>query len=137
MVVDFEKFDELIGEYSYELDIIKNNYNMMGKLLDKSHVKEKLFDSNIESVFIYGGDYLGIMAYQVCSEFVDVKAVIDKTGSIKVNIPGIPVIDIQEFKRIYNDEYVIISLPKYYYSIVSELADFVPESKIIFIGKIL
>ena len=74
--------EELILDYyaqAYRLEMF--SYRMMGKLLETDNVHNRLKKNNITELYIYGGGYLGVQLYNVVKPYVDVKAIVDKSGN--------------------------------------------------------
>lgn len=129
--------DELIDAYAYEMNVAAYSFELMGKLLDLEHVKNRIELYALSEVFIYGGAYLGIQFYNAANRFVKIPAIIDKKGKPRIDNLNIPTIDIPKFREIYKGQTVIIASIRYYREIHRELLDFVPEHQIMFLGEFL
>lgn len=131
-------FEEEIFElYVKDYRIGSLCYNMMGKLLEIEWVKERLQLYNIQSLYIYGGGYLGVQLYNVVHDMVNVKAVVDKNGILSVNVKGIRTISLDDFVKEYNGEKIIITPVKYYQRIKDDLSKLLNEKEILFLGEFL
>ena len=131
-----EKKDELIDSYGYQTEIFSNSYYMMGRLLDKDFVKKEVEKRGLAELFIYGGGYLGIQLHRAISPFVNVFSVVDKKGKLLIDsIDDIPIMDIETFKCRYGNQPIIVTPLKFYREIFTELREFVPEDKIIFLEE--
>ncbi len=131
-------FEEEIFElYVRDFRIEASCYHMMGKLLEEDWVRERLQLYNMKSLYIYGGGYLGVQLYNAIHHAVQVKAVVDKNGGLSVNVRGIHTISLDDLKREYVDEKIIITPVKYYQKIKSDLLTFVDEREILFLGEFL
>lgn len=131
------EMDDLLDAYAYELGIFLSGYNMMGKLLDKNLIKSRVEMAGLSEVYIYGGGYLGIQLYNAITPFVKVLNVVDRSGKLLVEVPGIPVIRLDVFQSDYRQQKVIITPVRYYKSIYAELSEFVPEEQILYLGEFL
>lgn len=129
--------DELLSIYSKQIDILSVSYDMMGKLLDKKRIKKNIEHLNLSDVYIYGGGYLGIQLYHAINEWVNIISVVDRNGVLMFDIPDIPVIDLDKFKRTYHDQPVIITPIKHYHEISQSLDSIVTAEKKIYLGEII
>lgn len=129
--------DELLDIYAQELDIFSASYEMMGQMLNKEHLKARLEILKLSDLYIYGGGYLGIQLYIAINPFVNILNIVDKSGELIANITDIPVISLDRFKAVYRQEQVIITPIKHYKSIYTELTEFVPEDKLIYLGELI
>lgn len=128
--------DGLIDSYGYQVEILKKNYDMMGRLLDENFVKKEVEKRQLTEVFIYGGGYLGIQLYRVIKPFVNVLSVVDQNGKLLIDtIDNIPVMDMKTFRHQYGNQPVIVTPLKFYSEIFTELMEFVAEDKIIFLQE--
>lgn len=129
--------DELLDIYAQELDILSASYEMMGQMLNKEHLKARIEILKLSDVYIYGGGYLGIQLYNAIKPFVNILNIVDKSGKLLADIPDISVISLDRFKDVYRQEQVIITPMKHYKSIYLELAEFVPEDKLLYLGELI
>lgn len=127
--------DEIIDFYGYQAEILKKSYNMMGGLLDKNFVKKEVEKRKLSDIYIYGGGFLGIQLYRAIIPFVNVLSMVDKSGKLLVEIDGIPVMNMVEFRSKYNNETVIVTPIKFYREIYHELKEFISDNKIIFLEE--
>lgn len=131
------ELDELLNAYAYELEIFSSSYKMMGQMLDREYVKGRIEMMGLSDMYIYGGGYLGIQLYNAIQQSANVLSIVDRNGKLLVEVPGIPVIALNEFQSAYQGQDVIITPVKYYKSICMELSEFVPSNKIIYLGEFL
>lgn len=129
--------NELLDAYAEELAIAENSYEIMGKLLDRDYLKKRLDCLNIDKLYIYGGEYIGIQLYRACDKLIKILSIVDKRGCLRFDIADIPVMDFEGLKKAYKGEAVIITPVRYYQEIQEELLSFVPEGKLLFIGEFL
>jgi hypothetical protein len=132
-----EELDEILEEYAYESEIFSASYELMGQMLDREYVKNRLEMLELFDVYIYGGGYLGIQLYNAINLFVNISGVVDKSGKLLLEISDIPIIDLNEFRSQYRQQRVIITPIKHYKSIYKELSEFVPKDKILYLGEFL
>lgn len=129
------EYGELIDYYGYQMEIWNKSYQMMGLLLDKNFVMKEVEKRNLSDIYIYGGGYLGIQLYQAIKPYVNVLSVVDQRGELRIKNNDIPVMDIDTFRKQYNDATVIITPIQYYREIYHELLSFIADDKIIFLEE--
>ena len=129
--------DELLDAYAEELAITESSFEIMGQLLDQKHLKKSLYSLNVRELYIYGGGYLGIQFYRACENLMKVLSIVDKQRCLRLNIEDVPVIDLEGLKKVYKDEYIIITPVRYYQEIQQDLLSFVPKTKILFLGELM
>ncbi len=128
--------DELIDIYGYQAEIYGKSYIMMGRLLDPDFVKQMTEKGNLSDIYIYGGGYLGIQLYRAISPIVNVLSLVDKKGKLLIDsIDDIPIMNMDNFQKNYNNQMVIVTPLKFYREIYRELKGFVPKDKIIFLEE--
>lgn len=129
--------DELLNIYAEELAIAECSFEIMGRLLDRDYLKERLNFLNIEELYVYGGGYLGIQFYNACNKLTKILSIVDKRSDLCLNITDIPVTNLKGLEKIYKGENVVIASVRYYQEIKKELLSFVPKNKILFLGELL
>lgn len=128
--------DELIDIYGYQAEIYGKSYSMMGRLLDPNFVKQMTEKGNLSDIYIYGGGYLGIQLYRAISPVVNVLSLVDKKGKLLIDgLTDIPIMNMDNFQKKYNNQMVIVTPLKFYREIYHELKEFVSEDKIIFLEE--
>lgn len=132
-----EKLEELIDYYAEDYKIESFSYKMMGKLLETENVRSRLKAYGIQELYIYGGGFLGVQLYNAVKEYTDVKAVVDKSGGISVDVQGIYSISVEELENVYSGERIIITPVRYYKVVKKDLIRFVEEKNILFLGEFL
>ncbi|MCM1178995.1 MAG: hypothetical protein NC347_01970 [Clostridium sp.] len=133
MGIEEEIFELYVRDYRIETLC----YHMMGRLLDIEWVKERLLLYDIESLYIYGGGYLGVQLYNAVHDMVNVKAIVDKNGGLSVNVKGIHTISLDDLMREYTGEKIIITPVKYYQRIQDDLSKFADKKELLFLGEFL
>lgn len=129
--------DTIFDYYVQDFRIESFSYKMMGMLLETEKVKERIEAYHISELYIYGGGYLGVQLYNAVKNLTDVKAIVDRKGILSVDVRGIPVISLEQLKREYTNQRIIITPIKYYTSIKKDLREFVEEDKLLFLGEFL
>lgn len=129
--------DELLDAYAEELAIAEYSYEMMGILLNRDYLKERLKSLNAHELYVYGGGYLGIQFYRACEKLIKILSIVDKQGGLRLNMADIPVTDLKGLKKLYKGENIVITPVRYYQEIQKELLSFVPQTKILFLGEFL
>lgn len=131
-----ENKDELIDIYGYQAEVFAKSYNMMGRLLDSSFVKNEMERRKWSDIYIYGGGYLGIQFYRAAAPCVNVLSIVDKKGKLLIDsIDDIPVIDMDTFRNQYRNQPIIVTPLKFYREIYHELKEFVLDDKIVFLEE--
>ena len=125
--------DELLDAYGEELAITECSFEIMGKLLDREHLKKRLETLGVHELYVYGGGYLGIQLYRACDNLIKILSIVDKQGVLRFNLADIPVTDLEGLKKIYNGEIIIITPVRYYQEIQNDLLSFVSKEKILFL----
>lgn len=128
--------DTIIDEYTWHCRIEAESYKMMGKMLDEDMVRERLKQYNISDVYIYGGTYLAAQLYRAIKGHVNVRAIVDRAGR-SVMKTGVPVINLEEFRKSYVKEKVIITPPRFYREAKDELVQFIEPYNILYLGEFL
>lgn len=129
--------NELLDAYAEELAIADCSFEMMGRLLDSKYIKERFGFLNDDGLYIYGGGYLGIQLYRACNKLVRVLSMVDKRGCLVLDLPDIPIINLDGLRKAYQGENIIVASVRYYREIRKDLLPFVPGDKILFIGEFL
>lgn len=132
---DFEK--QLFDIYVEDYRIDSACYKMMGMMLEEERISKRIELHNIESVYIYGGGYLGVQLYNALVKKAKVKAIVDINGGLSVDVNGIRTITFEDLKKEYTGEKVIITPVKYYQTIKDSLMKFIDEDRILFLGEFL
>lgn len=127
----------LLESYMEEADIITKCYDMMGRLLDLKQIEKRMKELGIKSMYIYGGGYLGIQLYHAVERTVKVISIVDKNGRLMIDVPDVPVMDMDLFKQNYRGQIVIVTPIKYFKDICAELYKIVPKEKILLLHELL
>ncbi len=134
---NIDTLESLLALYAQEFDCVLMNYRYMGMLLDEKNVENRIHHYEIERIYIYGTDSLGMQLCHVLHDRVDILGFVDKIGNKKIPISGPRIFDLCDFEKSYRDEYVIVTLTKYFREISSDLRPFVPSEKMLLIGEFL
>lgn len=132
-----KELEKIFDYYAKDYKIQFFNYKMMGKLLETENVKKRIEIYNIRDLYVYGGGYLGVQLYNAVKDFVTVKALVDKSGGLSVDVQGIKSISFDGLKENYIDEKIIITPIKYYKEIKKDLEQFIDKRNILFLGEFL
>ena len=133
--MDFE--EKLLEQYVRDYDIAWYSYWMMGRLLDRKLVKRRGELCGLESLYIYGGGFLGIQLHNALDGMADIKAVVDKNGSLSVDAENIRVISLDNLKKEYSGQKIIITPVKYYQAIWNDLSKFADKNNLLYLGEFL
>lgn len=129
--------DELIGIYESEYEILSMQYRYMGLMLNDEYLTKRITYFNMKKAYIYGADYLGIQLYRGLQGKVSVPAMIDKKGTSACHVPKTYTIDLETFKRTYDDGFVIITPVRFFDEIHSSIDDCVADEQILFLGEFM
>ena len=132
-----EKLERLLDYYAEDYRIESFSYKMMGKLLEIENIKKRLQAYDIQELYVYGGGYLGVQLYNAVRKLTNVKAIVDKSGGISVDVQGIKSMSVQELEANYANEKIIITPVRYYRPIKKDLTRFIEEENILFLGEFL
>jgi hypothetical protein len=132
-----EELERIFDYYVEDYKIQFFSYKMMGKLLETENIKKRIEIYNIKNLYVYGGGYLGVQLYNAVKDFISVKAIVDKSGGLSVDVQGIKSISFDELKENYTDEKIIITPVKYYKAIEKDLKQFIDKKNILFLGEFL
>ena len=127
---------QIMEEYAINYNIEAMSYEMMGKMLDKEFVEERLSMFGISDMYIYGGTYLAIQLYRVGKNFATVKGVVDKSGRLAINEQK-SVLTLDEFRKLYDGEKIIVTPLRFFQEIRNDLKLFVNEKDIMSIAELL
>lgn len=127
---------QIMEEYAINYNIEAMSYEMMGKMLDKGFVEERLSMFGISDMYIYGGTYLAIQLYRVGKNFATVKGVVDKSGRLAINEQK-SVLTLDEFRKLYDGEKIIVTPLRFFQEIRNDLKLFVNEKDIMSIAELL
>ena len=127
---------EVLNEYARDYSVEATSYEAMGKMLDERYVEERLKAFDINEMYIYGGTYLAIQLYRVGKKYTNIKGIVDRSGKIIMN-ENIFVVTLDEFKKIYKGEKIIVTPIRYFPQIQNDLTVFVDKKDIISIGELL
>ena len=123
-------------DFIYDCSIGEISYSMMGKMLDERYVKERLQLFDIKEMYLYAGSYLAVQLYRAASKYISIKGIVDKNGKIPVS-DNIPVFILDDLKKQYNGEKIVVTSVRYYLEIKKELEQFIESRNIIFIGELM
>lgn len=127
---------QIMEEYARNYNIEAMSYELLGKMLDEKYVEQRLGMFGIDNMYIYGGTYLAVQLYRVGKKFATVKGVVDKSGRMAIN-EQVSVLSLDEFRRAYNGEKVIVTPLRYFQKIRKELEIFVDKKEIVDVGEFM
>ena len=127
---------QIMEEYARNYNIEALSYELLGKMLDEKYVEQRLRMFGINNMYIYGGTYLAVQLYRVGKKFATVKGVVDKSGRLAIN-EQVSVLSLDEFRRAYNGEKVIVTPLRYFQEIRKELEIFVDKKEIVDVGEFM
>lgn len=131
------KFENVIKDYMYDMELVSARYQIMTRLLDEQLVYDMILSLNTKEAYVYGGGYLGIQLFHAIKDLIQVPAIVDKGGKLVTNVPSIKVILPDELRNIYNNQKIIITPLKSYKEIYDELSLFASKENIIHLEELL
>lgn len=129
--------DELLDIYAGQMRLAECSFGMMGRMLDTSYLKKRLFRLEEDELYIYGGGYLGIQFYRMAGSIVKILSIVDKRGCLMVPCPDIPVLKLSEFEKVYSGQKIVVASVRFYSEIRDELSAFVDLNSVIYLGELL
>lgn len=127
---------QIMDEYARNYNIESISYEILGRMLDEAFVERRLAMFGIRDMYIYGGTYLAAQLYRAGKSHAMVKGVVDKAGRLAVNEP-ISVLNLDEFRKVYGGEKIIVTPLRFFREIREELRVFADEREIISIGELM
>ena len=125
----------LIEYYRDGYDLLEISYHLMGMLLNDALIKRRINELSIDECYIYGGGFLGIQCWRSLKDYIQIKAFVDRHGSLKFDIGDVKVMDIAGLRRSYAGEIVIITPVEFAKEIYKELSEFIDQKRLIFLGE--
>jgi hypothetical protein len=132
-----DEMNKLFDLYMDELDIKNECYELMGQLLNRPFIKKQVKKFDVHKVYVYGGGFIGIQLYRELENIAEVVSVVDKDACLKFDLEDIPVMNLNELKKQYDGELIIITPIQYYEQIHHDLSEFIPEANIMVLEKFL
>ena len=117
-------------------ELLQLKFELMGQLLRPDTVKRIIDEHAWQSIYIYGGAYLGIQAYCAFRQFIDVPCVIDRAGELMVPRDDIKVILLEDLAKTDNDFPVIITPLEYAREIRDNLLNYRCEERIFYLNEL-
>lgn len=127
---------EIFENYARDYKIESISYQIMGMMLDEKYVVERLKMFGLNNIYIYGGTYMAIQLYRIGKKHIKIKGIVDKSGRMVLN-EKVTVMLLDELKKKYENEFIIVTPLRYYSEIKRELEQFVDTTKIMDIGELL
>lgn len=127
---------EILDLYATDCSIGEISYSLMGKMLDERYVEERLKLFGIKEMYLYAGSYLAVQLYRAANKYISIKGIVDKNSKISVR-DNIPVFLLEDLKKQYNREKIVITSVRYYTEIEKELEQFIEKNNIIYIGELI
>lgn len=135
--MDLYALETLMDIYVYEKRLAECSYELMGLMLNANVVKKGIDWLDTQSIYIYGGGYLGLQFYRAASGLIHIPAIVDRKEKLAYHIPEISVISNQHLRKVYHGEKIVVASIQYYDEIKKELSFFVSSSHIIYLGEVL
>lgn len=127
---------QILDEYIRDYNVSDMSYKLMGIMLDEKYVEKRLKLFNINEMYIYGGSYMAVQLYQIGKKYTIIKDVVDKSGQVVLS-HLISVITLDELRKKYNGEKILIASVRFFQEIKEDLELFVSTKDIVGIGELL
>lgn len=128
--------EQIFDIYAMDCSVAGMSYTLLGKMLNEKFVAERLKLFGINKMYLYAGTYMAVQLYRVGKKYITINGIVDKNGKIPFD-DDIPVLTLDEWKKQYNEEKVVITSVRYYKEIKKELEQFIDSKNIIYIGELL
>lgn len=90
-------------------ELLRIKFELMGQMLNPDTMKRIIEEHMWQSVYIYGGAYLGIQACCAFRQFINVAGIIDRTGELVMPRDDIEVILPEALAKVDHDLPIIIT----------------------------
>ena len=127
---------EIFDSHIRREELLRIKFELMGQLLSPDVVKGIVDEHAWQSIYIYGGGYLGIQACCAFRQFIDVPCVIDRAGGLMVPRDDIEVIFPEELAKTDNDLPIIITPLEYAGDIRNNLLNYRGEERIFYLNEL-
>lgn len=117
-------------------ELLQIKFELMGQLLRRDIVKRIVDMYKWQSLYIYGGGYLGIQAYDAFHHFINVAGVIDQKGELLVSRDDIQVFLPQDLAKMEDDLPIIITPLEYARDIRNNLLKYGSEERIFYLNEL-
>ena len=141
-----DKRNELIDVYAGDFARRDLSYTLMGMMLDRSLIRSRLKDFDVQSVYIYGGNSLGVQLYRCIKDYCKVKAFIETDGYLyqnrdygwKLEEPDVSIFpNTSGISFDKTKDTVIICELNALEQVKDELKGFIDDSRVVFINEFL
>lgn len=117
-------------------ELLQIKFELMGQMLNPDTVKRIIEEHAWQSVYIYGGAYLGIQACCAFRKFIDVAGIIDRAGELIMPRDDIEVILPEELAKRDNDLPIIITPLEHARVIRDTLLKYREEERIFYLNEL-
>ncbi len=117
-------------------ELLQIKFGLMGQLLRRDKVKGIVDKYNWQSLYIYGGGYLGLQAYDAFGHFIDMAGIIDQTGELLLPRDDIDTFLPQDLAKLEDDLPIIITPLEYACAIRNDLLKFRSEERIYYLNEL-
>lgn len=117
-------------------ELLRIKFELMGQLLRTDTVKGIIEKHAWQSVYIYGGAYLGVQACCAFRQFIDVAGVIDRAGELVMPREDIKVILPEDLAKTANDLPIIITPLEHAQAIHNTLLQYRSEERIFYLNEL-
>lgn len=117
-------------------ELFQIKFELMGQLLRLDTVKKIVDEHAWQSIYIYGGGYLGIQTCYAFRHFTNVVGIIDQVGELIIPKEDINVFLPKDLVEIHNDLPIIITPLEHAYIIQNELLKYMKEERIFYLNEL-
>ena len=136
---------DIIDAYAQSFVVKDLSYSLMSMMLDHDYLHRHMMDFGICRLYIFGGGPLGVQLYENTKDEFDVCGFIEEDGALYRNacygwgyrIPNMKVFSLDEFRRAYNSEHIVLSNLTNLEKDKKTIEEYVEESKIIYINELV
>lgn len=128
---------KIYEEHIRKEELYRLKFELMGMLLDQTVIRSIIANRIWESLYIYGGGYIGIQAYKAFSRFVEIVGIIDRSGGLTIPIDGGKIYSLEEFVKEDDGRSPVVITPiESAQKIYQDLSDNVDEERIYYINEL-
>lgn len=127
---------EIFDSHVRREELLRIKFELMGQLQRTDVVKQIVDEHTWQSVYIYGGAYLGIQACLAFRQFIDVPCVIDRAGELMMPRDDMEVILPEDLEKLDNDLPVIITPLEHAHAIRNTLLQYRSEERIYYLNEL-
>lgn len=126
----------ILNSHVKKEELLWIKFELMGQLLRSDTIKKIIDEHSWQSIYIYGGAYLGIQSYYAFRQFINVVGIIDRMGELMVPQNDIEVIFPDDLAKTDNDLPIIITPLEHAKEIRNTLLQYRSEERIFYLNEL-